>query len=184
MINANFTAELHCRHGQIGVADTSFSDHFITSAVEDGWLCTQSWRPKGREQTFKAVRFAFSFIEQAGDRTHYHITCIDNWDYKEAKLERNSNGWLGLYGTHVVGRLMDALNPANMFGRRGFWKIQQLSEWDGDLNSIEAVDFYLRDHLGHQVSRTKNDRGPEFYLNAGIPGFEILKFTLKNVELE
>lgn len=82
MINANFTAELHCRYGQIGVADTSFSEHFITSADEDGWLCAQSWRPKGREKAFKAVRFAFSFIEQAGGRAHYYINCIDNWDYK------------------------------------------------------------------------------------------------------
>ncbi|WP_158090037.1 MULTISPECIES: hypothetical protein [unclassified Pseudomonas] len=46
MIHANFTAELHCRHGQIG------------------------------------------------------------------------DGWLGLYGTHVAGRIIDAFNPANLLRNR------------------------------------------------------------------
>lgn len=41
MIPANFTAQLHCQYGRIGVAHTQLQDHFVTSSDIDGWLCTQ-----------------------------------------------------------------------------------------------------------------------------------------------
>lgn len=183
MIHSNFTAELHCRYGQVGVADTSFSEHPINSAAQDGWLCTRKQRPD--KNGFKAVAFDFVFIEKTANRVHYHINCADAWDYSGASLERNSNGWLGLYGTHVVGRLIDAINPANLFGDREHWKIETLQEWDGDLQSAEGIEFYLRDQDGHRVAQVgtrKDEMGlGHYFLNSTKGGGEILTFTLRNI---
>lgn len=184
MILANFTAELHCQHGQVGIADTSFSDNPITSADEDGWLCTRNKRSD--KDGFKAVAFEFVFREQTRDRIHYTINCANEWDYKGAKLERNSNGWLGLYGTHVAGRFIEALNPANLLGRQDFWKIAIPQEWDGDVNSAETIEFHLRDRHGHRVSQARSSfdgLSHGWYLNAGDKQGELLTFTLRNIVL-
>lgn len=188
MINANFTAELHCRHGQVVVADTSFSAHPFTSADEDGWLSTEAARTRKGQKAFKPVAFYFEFLRQEENRTLYYISCAQHWDYQGARLERNSDGWLGLYGTHVAGRVLDALNPANLVRSREYWKIETLAAWDGDVRSAESISFYLRDKHGQRVAHTHPsgdkvalDYG--LYLNASqLPG-EVLEFQLRNIQL-
>lgn len=187
MIRANFTAQLHCQHGQIVVADTALSDHPFTSADEDGWLCTEAARnAKGRG--FKKTAFSFRYIEHTQDRTHYHITCAEHWDYSGARLERNRNGWLGLYGTHVVGRLVDVIGKGNVFTAADYWKIETLQPWDGNPETAEHIDFYLRDRFGQRVAQsyyTNQDLtlGTDPFLNAGQLEGEVLTFRLRDIQL-
>ncbi|WP_194787980.1 hypothetical protein [Pseudomonas sp. UFMG81] len=185
MILENFTAELHCRHGQVGVADTSFTDNIITSADEDGWLCTRNARTN--QEGFKAVSFNFKFHKKNSDRILYAISCADEWDYIDARLERNKNGWLGLYGTHIAGRYIDAISTLIHGSQEYIWRIEPLQKWDGNVNSAETIEFYIRDHHGHRVSQTRalvNGRGNGSYLNASEQEGEILTFTLRNIVLE
>ncbi|MDF9616653.1 hypothetical protein P5705_03255 [Pseudomonas entomophila] len=184
MIRSNFTAELHCQHGQVVVVDTAFADHLFTSADEDGWLSTERAKPTG----FKRVDFSFQFIKHEGDRTHYFITCAQSWDYAGARLEQNKNGWLGLYGTHVIGRIIDAINPSNLLRPTDFWKIETLQPWDGDVQSAQNIEFYLRDKYGHRVSQALPSSetitlSHDTFLNAGKHKGEILKFKLRNIQL-
>jgi hypothetical protein len=188
MIHANFTAELHCQYGQAVIADTSFSDHTFTSLDEDGWLITEGARDHwATADKFKRVAFDFHFIKQAGKHTFYVITCSQHWDYAGARLEQNTNGWLGLYGTHVAGRVLDALNPMNLVRSQDYWKIETLEPWDGDVASVESVPFYLRDKNGHRVAQTAPS-GPnlsfQHFMNASALEGEILVFKLRNLQLD
>lgn len=188
MIHANFTAELHCRHGQVVIADTSFSTHPFTSADEDGWLSTEAARTLDGRNEFKPVRFHFAFIKHDANRTLYYISSAEHWDYTGARLERNSDGWLGLYGTHVLGRVTDSVNPVNLFSAAQYWKIETLSPWDGELQSAESTAFYLRDQYGHRVAHTRPAADTfalsyGHFLNASeLPG-EVLEFRLRDIQL-
>lgn len=186
MINADFTAELHCRHGQVVVTDTSIFAHPYISADEDGWLSTEAARAEQKE--FKPIAFHFKFIKQEVDGALYSISCAQHWDYQGARLERNSDGWLGLYGTHVVGRLIDALNPLDLIRPKAYWKIETLAPWDGNMLSAESIPFYLRDEHGHRVAQTstsdhKNSFTCGLFLNASQLEGEVLEFQLRKIQL-
>ncbi|WP_191833295.1 hypothetical protein [Pseudomonas fluorescens] len=188
MIRSTFTAELHCQYGQVGVIDTPLSAHPIFSADQDGWLCTEALR--GETASFKPVIFEFTFIKETENRIHYTINCADTWDFAGARLEQNRNGWLGLYGTYVIGRVADALNPANLLPPlQDQWKIETLQEWDGDVESAESIEFYLRDKHGHRVAQvlaryTRNKPPLRYwFLHAGDMDGEILRFCLRNIKV-
>jgi len=188
MIRSNFTAELHCQHGRVGVVETPLAAHPIFSADQDGWLCTEGAR--GATASFKPIVFEFVFIEHKGNRTLYRINCVNSWEYAGAKLEKNRNGWLGLYGTHVIGRLLDVLDPKNLVPQlQHVWKVETLQDWDGEMNSAESIEFYLRDKEGYRVaevdavytrSKPKLRNG---FLHAGDMKGEIMKFQLRNISL-
>lgn len=138
MIRSSFTAELHCQHGRVGITD-------------DGWLCPEDKKAHSDEITH--VVFDFIFLKQIEDRIHYRINCANTFDYIGARLEQDSNGWLGLYSTGIIGRITDALNPANLIPQRQQqWKVEILQPWDETIENAEHVEFYLRDHLGHRVA--------------------------------
>lgn len=189
MIRANFTAELHCNYGQVVIADTSFSAHPFTSADEDGWLCTEQSRDcAAKKGEFKRAAFDFAFIEQKDNRTYYQISCGQHWDYAGSRLERNNNGWLGLYATSVVGRIIDSVNLANLTRAADHWKIETLQPWDGDLGSAESIGFYLRDRFGYRVAHTRPDPNSvaltnQPFLNASERPGEVLQFNLRNIKL-
>lgn len=183
MILSDFVAELHCQHGQVGVATTTFGDNPIKSAGEDGWLCTKAARPD--EARFDPVAFHFQFLEQKGDRIHYNISCAEGWAYKGALLAQNSDGWVGLYGTHVVGRIVDALSPASLFNgvfNSSFWKIDTHGEWDGTVEGAEKVSFYLRDTEGYIVHQARSQYSG-YYVRARASGGDHLTFNLRNIQL-
>jgi hypothetical protein len=189
MIRANFTAELHCKYGQVVIADRSFGAHPFTSADEDGWLCTELGRnTPANKGEFKRVAFDFEYLKHDENRTYYNITCGQHWDYAGSRLERNSNGWLGLYGTNVVGRIIDSVNLANLVRPADHWKIETLQPWDGNSASAENIAFYLRDRFGYRVAHTR----PRLdtialtynpFLNASELEGEVLEFNLRNIEL-
>lgn len=188
MIRSNFTAELHCQYGRVGVVDTPISAHPIFSADQDGWLCTDDKR--GESVSFKPIRFRFEFVrhETAPDRHFYYITCVDSWEFSGAKLDSNSNGWVGLYGTYILGRLNEELNP--FYWIPVIWKIQCLQEWDGDIESAPDIEFYLRDRNGYRIAHAEaiyernHPRLRHWFLNAGPNEGEILKFHLHEIKLE
>ena len=193
MIRANFTATLHNVHrGQIVVADNNV--HPVLGLDEDGWLCTTAARrsvPRSADE-FQRLAFHFEFIEHREDRTHYYITCAEHWAYIGARLESSSNGWLGLYGTHVAGRVRDVLNaphPYNLLRTRPYWKIETLQPWDGTVESAGLVPFYLRDMNGYRVAESLSDNVPvldlgrQYYLNASERTGDVLEFFLSDIQL-
>lgn len=188
MLQRTFTAELHCQHGRVGVVETPLAAHPLYSADQDGWLCTEDHR--GETVSFKPIVFQFLFIEKKHDRVHYRIHCANTWEYAGARLENNKNGWLGLYGTHVAGRIIDALNPVNLLpSLKPIWKVETLQAWDGDIQSAEDVEFYLRDRHGYRVALIENiyarnnPRLHHWFLNAGTMDGEILRFHLHDIKV-
>lgn len=185
MINRNFTAELHCSYGQVVIADASFSDYPFTSLDEDGWLCTEIAREKYAKVGFKHVAFDFTFRRQDEHRWIYTIRGAQDCDYAGARLCRNRNGWLGLYGSNVVGKIINKLPPDSFFGQDE-WKLQPLMDWDGDMKSAESIPFYIRDSFGHRVARTwtsASNQRPVRFLNASERTGEVLTFQLRNIQL-
>ncbi|MDZ3993226.1 hypothetical protein [Pseudomonas sp. Teo4] len=188
MLQRTFTAELHCQYGRVGVVETPLAADPRFSADQEGWLCTEDRR--GATLSFKPIVFQFLFIEKKNDRIHYRVNCADTWQYAGARLEQNKNGWLGLYGTHVIGRVIDALNPANLLpALQPIWKIETLQAWDGDIQNAENIAFYLRDRNGHRVAqvesiyRRSTPHLRHWFLNAGQMDGEILKFHLHNIKV-
>jgi hypothetical protein len=196
MIHSNFTAELHCQHGRVGVAATGYYDSPF-SPLSQGWLCPDEKQADTAYLT--PVVFDFTFIEQRGDRIHYHINCSDTFDYAGARLAQDNSGWLCLYGMSVAGRIWNALNPANLFPQsQPEWKFELLQPWDGDIESIEEVEFYLRNRHGYRIAlvdshhvdtsapRWALEKQPRtyehWYLHAGTKDGEILRFCLRNVK--
>ncbi|WP_288439724.1 hypothetical protein [uncultured Pseudomonas sp.] len=189
MIQSTFTAELHCHYGRIGVVETPIWVHPTLSLDVDGWLCTEH-HLRGTS-SFKPIRFEFAFVEKGNNRIYYKIKCVTSWEYKDARLAKNGNGWLGLYGTHVLGRLLDL--PHDLFSQsRNKWKIELLQPWDGDVASAEHIDFHLRDLQGHRVSvvpyrhvsNKDSDNLRLWFLNAGDKQGEVLTLQLRNIELK
>ena len=190
MIHSTFTAELHCQHGRVGVVDTPIYAHPLFSLDQDGWLCTEDQR--GDSPSFMPVTFEFRFVKQSGDRIYYTIHGADTWEYFGSRLQKNDNGWLGLYASHILGRITGWSPPA-IFGLalsgQQQWKIQTLDAWDGNLDNIEDIHFYLRDSEGHRVALAKdiytreNIKYHHWFLNAGDKEGEILLFTPKNIKL-
>lgn len=183
MIKSNFTAELHCKYGQVVIADTSILTPFIVSNDQDGWLSTEQ---SGGD--FKRVAFSFEFLRSDATRSYYKISCDQHWDYSGSRLGRNNNGWLGLYGTHIVGRIIDTVNPVTLLSQPDHWKIETLQPWDGDPASAESIPFYLRDSFGHRVAHSTPSQGTftmvnKPFLNASsLPG-EVLEFKFRNIQL-
>lgn len=186
MIRSKFTAELHCQRGRVGVADTDFRIRDRASFDQDGWLCTEDSRDVARE--FKPVRFRFTFIKEESNRLHYYINAADTWIYKDSRLEQNKKGWLGLYGTGVLGRIIDAINPTSFLPQQQ-WKIETLQQWDGRMETLADIEFYLRNRHGYRVAERLSIytlSTPTLYnrfLHAGQEDGEILKFHLHNVEV-
>jgi hypothetical protein len=189
MIRANFTAELYTRFGRVGVSDTSV-DYLgplaINSAKHEGWLCTEAGLNLPNPiLEFFPLRFHFQYVKEEPSRTYYFISGTDSVAYSGSRLEQSKNGWLGMYGTHLVGRVTDALNPANLldnFSDKHLWKIETLQEWDGEVASARGIEFYLRDSQGHRVAQVAECA--HSYLHAGDLDGEILKFQLHNIRLE
>ncbi|WP_296231612.1 hypothetical protein [Pseudomonas sp. UBA4617] len=107
-------------------------------------------------------------------------------------MQSNRNGWLGLYASHIVGRIID-WSPTALIGRavsgQQEWKIQMLDAWDGTVEGAEQVRFCLRDSQGYRVALAKEiytrDKVKRhfWFLNASDKAGEILVFTFKNIEL-
>ncbi|MFV3380481.1 MULTISPECIES: hypothetical protein [Pseudomonas] len=182
MIQSNFTAELHCQYGRIGVAHTRLEDHPVTSADLDGWLCTE------QNKYFKPIRFVFNFKRQTRNRAYYRITCANSWQYQGAELRQNSSGWLGLYGTHVVGRVLHALNPINLLPSTT-WKIDTPGPWEGAPQDAEYIEFHLRNSDGYRVALSSLQPKRELvlhggrFLNASTREGDVLVCWLKKIEL-
>lgn len=183
MLTSNFTAELHCQCGQVGAANTDEFHNPTFAEDQDGWLCTRNTRPN--RYGFEPLLFNFHFLEYKEQRYYYHINCANSLDFKWARVEQNRNGWLGLYGTHVIGRIIDAVNPVNLFTSQNRWKIEPLETWD---TSAEGITFHLRDEAGHRVTLVeeqryyKGEKRAFYFLHAGAREGEILKFHLRNIQ--
>lgn len=192
MIRSTFTAALHCQYGQVGVVDTPLWAHPFFSADQDGWLCTDYKR--GDSVSFRPIEFTFTFIEAANNRLHYKINCTTGVKFLSGRLEQNSNGWLGLYGYAWGDDLANCIFPPSLLARlpalQDTWKMELLGPWDGDLESAENVEFYLRDEKGHRVaqveSRYSRNRPPlrHWFLHAGNKAGDILRFHLHDIKVE
>ncbi|MDD1013242.1 hypothetical protein [Pseudomonas rubra] len=128
----SFCALVNCttpgHEGVVGISRTSRS--MIVDLATSGWLQVVSGRNRG---DMVGSRFRFDYLETKGDRIHYHISGdseVEN--YYGRKLGVSRNGYLGLYEN----------------GASPFWKLELIGEWDG----TNGLDFYLRDHQGHEVS--------------------------------
>lgn len=186
MIHSNFTAELHSQHGQVGVIETSAGVPLIYAPLENedsGWLCHN--RPDLRG-TFIPVRFQFQFIKAKEKQAYYSLTTTGAGDYEGSRLEANKFDWLGLYGTHTLGNIVDAVNPVRLLGQH-YWKVEPLQNWDGEVTSAASVDFNLRDSNGYRVCEAMNNpvigsiKGK--FLRAGNNDGEILTFRLHDIRL-
>ncbi|MCY1411896.1 hypothetical protein D3C76_945380 [compost metagenome] len=189
MIHSSFTAELHCQYGQIGVVDTPTYVHPLFSLDQDGWLCTEDQR--GETPSFRPLRFSFHFIKATDNRIHYAIGGENTWEYFGSRLQKNKNGWLGLYATHILGRIISLPPELLKIAVEGLeqWKIDPQAAWDGNLERADTIPFYLRDQQGHRVSLIKSIYTREkpnrhyWFLNAGEKDGEILTFYLKNIQV-
>lgn len=183
MIHSNFTAELHCKYGQVGAVNWPFGHSPLDSTAEDGWLCAQ--RTYSEAKAFEPLRLRFRFIEQVNERTHYKIYCEEGFSFKGARLDQSRGGWLGLYGAFVVGRLIDSLNPIGAAELNStIWKIQALEAWDGSVEGAEGLPLHLRDGLGFRVALAKAKPGSKSrFLHAGEGDAEVLTFQLRNIQL-
>ncbi|HDS1680133.1 TPA: hypothetical protein QEM39_001644 [Pseudomonas putida] len=186
MIRSHFTAELHSQHGHVGVIETSAGVPLIYAPLENedsGWLCHN--QPE-RIGTFVPVRFQFQFLKATDNYVHYSLTATGAGAYEGARLEANKFDWLGLYGTHTLGTIVDALNPVKLLERH-YWKVEPLQDWDGEVTSAASVDFNLRDRHGYRVCEAMNDpligsiKGK--FLRAGDNDGEILTFRLHDIQL-
>ncbi|MNN68488.1 hypothetical protein D3C81_1842020 [compost metagenome] len=90
----------------------------------------------------------------------------------------------------MIGRLVDKLDPINALpSHQDQWKIETLQEWDGDVESAESIEFYLRDKHGHRVAQvlaryTRNKPPLRYwFLHAGEMDGEILRFFLRNIKV-
>lgn len=142
MSTSNFTAQLHYYDGQIGVVDS-------LDPSQDGWLCTRL------HDKFRGVRFAFTFIDADDRGRSYRISAAEGWAYEGALVQSNGNGWVGLYGLGVVGRIMEALAAARNLGEAADWRMETLTEWDGDMKTAENVEFHLLDKHGQAMAIRK-----------------------------
>ncbi|WP_085675885.1 MULTISPECIES: hypothetical protein [unclassified Pseudomonas] len=140
MSSTNFTAILGSDKGTIGVVDSTVNPRL------DGWLCPYN------HDKFTSIRFKFTLQgEHNGDRS-YHISAAEGWAYAGALVQTSLSGWVGLYGIGVVGRLVDYVLAANSRGPDPRWRIRTLTEWDGDLKTLENVEFHLLDRHGQAMS--------------------------------
>ncbi|MBC3501621.1 hypothetical protein HU761_09340 [Pseudomonas sp. SWRI59] len=191
MIRSTFTAELHSQFGRIGVVDTPYWAYPPFAANQDGWLCTDDER--GDSVSFKPLTFKFTFIEETANRLIYRINSTADAKFNNARLEQNSNGWLGMYGYGLTYELTSGLNPSALLNKAPFfqdqWKIELLDKWDGNLTGAEDVEFYLRDKDGHRVSQVMSVYKDRFetlrhwFLHAGTKDGTILKFHLHAIKV-
>ncbi|MBF8700127.1 hypothetical protein [Pseudomonas putida] len=192
MIKADFTAELHTHAGRVVVAESSIGQHPFTWLDEDGWLCVDNHRNKHARDEIGRIAFDFTYIKSEKGRDLYYISCNNHWKFAGARLEQNPRGWLGLYGTGVIGRVTDAVAnfKPQLAGLGDYWKIDAFDDWDGDLRSAEEIPFYLRDKHGHRVASTRPEDAStdlsltfDRFLNASATPGQILTFYLKNIRL-
>lgn len=142
MTTSNFTAHMTYDYGQVGVVDS-------LDPSQDGWLCNHL------HDKFRPLRFAFTLIS-TDDRTRsYRISAAEGWAYVGALVQSNNNGWVGLYGLGVVGRIMESLAAARGLGEAADWRMETLTEWDGDLKSAENMEFHLLDKHGQAIGLEK-----------------------------
>lgn len=186
MIHRNFTAELHCRHGQVGTSRWLSPSKPDGETEREGWLLTEA-AYQHPLSTFVPLTFHFEYLKekQTATRSHYRISCLNNFtvssfEYAGARMEQNYKGWLGLYGTGLLGKAIDSITRPLLGPGESLWKIETLTNWDGNPNSAPNIPFYLRDALGHRVSQLKIWGGA--YLNAGELNGEILEFRLQNIQ--
>ncbi|GLO23915.1 hypothetical protein [Pseudomonas putida] len=187
MIRSNFTAELHSQHGQVlvscyGTIGSKTELFFPFSGFTNGWLCHHP----GKHSNLIPMKFHFEYIRSEENRVIYQITAGETLEFKWARLDKDNEDRLGLYGTGIIGRVTDKLNPVNLVNDAldlYYWKVEPLEEWDGDVNSADKVDFYLRDKFGHRVA-VANDQANTKNLFAGSADGEILRFRLRNIEVE
>ena len=192
MIKADFTAELYAYGSQVVVVENLPGENPATWADEDGWLCLEAHRDKHSRNGIERISFDFKYIKSEEGRVLYYISCNNSWKYAGARLEQNPRGWLGLYGTGVIGRVTDVVTnlPLHLVGLGDYWKLETLRPWDGDVQSAHTIPFFLRDKHGHRVASTRPADAPldlslthDKYLNAsGTPG-EVLTFNLRNIQL-
>ncbi|MCX2687598.1 hypothetical protein OO306_18865 [Pseudomonas sp. DCB_AW] len=191
MIRSTFTAALHCQYGQVGVVDTPRWAHPLFSADQDGWLCTDDKR--GFTASFKPIEFTFTFVNATNNRLYYRINSATGPTFLSGRLEQNSNGWLGMYGYAWGDDLANCIFPPSLLARlpalQDMWKMELLDAWDGDLESAEHVEFYLRDEKGHRVAQVEarytRNKPPlrHWFLHAGNKAGEILRFHLRNIKV-
>lgn len=135
-----FTAELAYDQGTIGIVDSTLNPR------QDGWLC-----PRKHKQ-YSPMRFTFTLQDERNGKRFYHIHAAEGWAYTGAMVQTSLNGWVGLYGLGVVGRLVDYVTAVNHRGVDPRWQIQALTDWDGDLKTLENVELHLLDRYGQAMS--------------------------------
>lgn len=140
MSPTKFTAALGSDQGTIGVVDSTLDPRL------DGWLCN------GGHKLFRPMRFTFTLRGEHNGEKSCHISAAEGWAYTGALIQTSLTGWVGLYGLGVVGRLVDYVLAANSRGPDPRWRIRTLTDWDGDLKTLENVEFYLLDRSGQAMS--------------------------------
>lgn len=135
-----FTAELNSDRGPIGVVDSTVNPRL------DGWLCPYN------HQLYLPMRFTFTLQSEHNGEKSYHIRAAEGWAYTGAMVQTSLAGWVGLYGLGVVGRLVDYVTGINQRGPDPRWRLRTLTDWDGDLKTLENVEFHLLDRYGQAMS--------------------------------
>ncbi|HDS1815852.1 TPA: hypothetical protein QEM96_000469 [Pseudomonas putida] len=191
MIRSTFTAELHSQFGRIGVVDTPYWAYPPFAADQDGWLCTEDKR--GESVSFKLLTFKFTFIEETPNRLIYRINSTADFKFNNARLGQNLNGWLGMYGYGLADDLTNVIFPPALIVKAPYfqdrWKIELLHEWDGNMESAQDIEFYLRDKDGHRVAQVRSTYQDRFetlhhwFLHAGAKDGDILRFHLHDIKV-
>jgi len=200
MIRANFTASLTSNQGDIGISDTSLPVTGITTGLDiDGWLCARNeFISEGPLLSahgvirFLPITFKFQYTNDERGHPRYTISADNgNFAYTGARLEVNRNGWLGLYSTHLAGRIVDSLSPFPGVSqlRTNSWRIEALEEWDGSMDNVENIDFHLYNYnalpikLDIQKYVHEGFRSTVPFLRTANAGSGSLMFRLRDIKL-
>lgn len=204
MIRANFTASLTSNQGDIGISDTSLFVSGIKTGLDiDGWLCARNeFISEGPVLLahgvirFLPITFRFQYRKDEHGHPRYTISAdigdIGDFAYAGARLEVNRNGWLGLYSTHLGGRIIDSLSPvpsASQLLGTDTWRIEALEEWNGNMDNVENIDFHLFNSntlpitLDIQEYVHEGFKSTVPFLRTANAGSESLMFRLRDIKL-
>ncbi|WP_085675886.1 MULTISPECIES: hypothetical protein [unclassified Pseudomonas] len=161
MYPGNFTAQMEM---VLGPSYRQYPDVGIVDSLNprlDGWLCTDT------HEHYRPMRFLFTYLGEDESGINYRITAAVGWEYAGAMLRESMNGWIGMQG-FAIGRLVDYVATARPFGSDPIWRIKKLTDWDGDFNTLNTVEFQLLNSDGHAMSVRAYTHSAKF--RKGTPG--------------
>jgi len=123
-----------------------------------GWLIQRS----GPQTAQRKATLRFDFLEHAGNRLHYKISCTQDPLFDGAKLGVSRNGYLGFYEVAQV---------------QPFWKLE-LNTYDP---GPDLFEFILRDDRGYRVGCVVEAKGG-FWTGIGNSGPASQRIRFLNVE--